>query len=190
MCATDDQGLHDSGPAGVAMAGTKDDDSSSEDDYDDPTVGDKEQASPERLAVLERARLLVRKAAILDKERAQSRQNEQERVNRKPLLEDAAPVASTRSRATKQKGAKGVPLQTGSVKAESNFSRYRRQSVNVVLGDKKRDDVVAAEAAVKRAEEKEKEKKVWTVPVSTTCTFCQSCGFRSSNTLMLFCVLS
>lgn len=85
-----------------------------------------------------------------------------------PLSEDAAQVASVRSRATKPKGAKNVPLTAGSVKAESNFSRYRRQSVNAILSDKKRDEAAAAEAAAARAEEKATEKKVWRVPVSTT----------------------
>eukprot|EP01043_Picozoa_sp_COSAG02_P046725 COSAG02_NODE_4399_length_5405_cov_1.917075_3_plen_202_part_00 len=158
----DAQGLHDSGPrlsatplpgglAGLAAEAAlipKLDASSSseEDDFDDVEDGDDHGDSggdeeAKRSVVLARARLLVRKAAILEKERDRSKRNAEEEDDTKPVIPLAqlvGPAAAIRSGTKKPKGAKSRPATAGGYgKTESNFSRYRRQSAYSIADEKK-----------------------------------------------------
>ena len=167
---TDAQGLHDSGPpppgglAGLALAAQEklirtsseeeeDDFDEVEEDDDDANDG-VDEAEAQRSAVLARARLLVHKATILEKEREHSKRNAEEDADTKPipLGEIAGPAAPVRSGAQKPKGAKG--RQRGIVKGESNFSRYRRQSAHSIADEKRKEEVEAVKELVQIEEKK------------------------------------
>ena len=140
-----------------------------EDDFDDVEEGDDDdgigEAEKRRSAVLARARLLVHKASILEKERNNSIRNAKDEDGTKPIpLGDiAGPTASVRSGSKRSKGSKTRQTKVGGhVKTESNFSRYRRQSAYSLADERKKEKVGAVEELV------QSKKKVRSAPVQKT----------------------
>lgn len=167
------------GLAGIALATSaaqNDDSSDEEDEYDeaedegdcdDAAAGEEEQAAHRRSEIIQRAKLLVRKAAILEKERTLSKRNEEEDGHAPPVEPGQAvpQVAAPGPRVKKPKGAKAAPLTAGRPKQESDFSRYRRQSAHNLMEDRKKEEIAAAERAANKVATTEK-KQVRTASVS------------------------
>ena len=105
-----------------------------------------EDYAPPVSSVLARARLLVHKAAIMEGEKSRGLNNNSVAAAAAVVSSEKklAMAASARMGKGVSKPTKGFKLPT---KAESQFSRYRRQSAFTIAEEKRREDAVVEEAA-------------------------------------------
>jgi len=149
-------GLSGGGMGGMAgmAAGAEESDDSSEEEEDDYDEADEEADAKKAAAlatrsnVLARARMLVHKAQIIEGEKERELTKNGTEAGPGGLaglaMAEAAAAAAAAAEAAGGRGKKPKPakvsLTTASVKAESNFSRYRRQSAFTLAEEKRRED--------------------------------------------------